>query len=467
LKPESLNSPTPNQFEKWLIQALGKEVFRPGLERVEKRLLPQLEAVRILITTGQMRVTTIAGTNGKGETSYALAELAKKAQRRYCLWTSPHILSVTERFQSEEGNIAEEELKASAEDFLHELKSTQSTEASSLGLSYYEFLWGLFLRWCLKRKPQELILEVGMGGRLDAVNLLEADCVLLTSISRDHQEFLGPTYRQILFEKLGVTRPYKKLLSCLELGYLRTLTNEHCQKFNIDWKDLDAELSPSLKFHFSYRNRFLAFKAAQTLGWLAESASFTDFYSAKSFQGRGEKWILSTRSGQSLEWIFYGSHNVDGLRKFCALFRSQARNTQDSCEDSFYNLAKLSVSEFWVSFSQRPLQDLVVMTKTIHQLTRVLNCPVRWFEFDHPKAQSLAVLFEETSLAPLAKQKIFHIQKDLESLVESYQLSTTSSSPATPEKCIIVVGSYYFVAALQTQLRTLGAKSHSPSKASI
>src|SRR5690606_37031669 len=113
----------------------------------------------------EIKVVTIAGTNGKGETTLRLSSFLK--DKRHCVWTSPHIQRLNERFRSEEGEIGTAELE--------ELITLSHEELREQGirLSYYEFLFFVFCQWALRRRPEVLLLEVGLGGRMDAVNVLD------------------------------------------------------------------------------------------------------------------------------------------------------------------------------------------------------------------------------------------------------------------------------------------------------
>ena len=144
------------------------------------------------------KVVIIAGTNGKGETAHTLNTLALKQEIKVALWTSPHILSLRERFCFEGEDLSYEELELALGDEF----ANQKKEGFFLG--YYETLFSVFLSLALKKNPELLILEVGLGGRFDAVNLMNPDLCLITSIGRDHEEFLGRGHRKILLEKLVI-----------------------------------------------------------------------------------------------------------------------------------------------------------------------------------------------------------------------------------------------------------------------
>ena len=218
---QKFNQEIENRILDFIHKKFGFEVFTPGLERTEKIFKPFIEQLKLK----GIKCITIAGTNGKGQTAHTLSELFKSAGCSVGLWTSPHILSIRERFHFEQ-DISYEELE----------QEIYSTAENLTEISFYEFLFVVFLQLTLKQKKIDyLILEVGLGGRLDAVNHVDADCAAITSISRDHQAILGNTLKEILAEKIAVSRPNKALFTTFSLEYLNDLTRKYCHQNNINW----------------------------------------------------------------------------------------------------------------------------------------------------------------------------------------------------------------------------------------
>src|SRR5690606_7019519 len=94
-----------------------------------------------------------------------------------------------------------------------------------------------FLAYCKDQACDVLLLEVGLGGRLDAVNLFDADLSAVCSIGRDHQAILGNSLEQILYEKLGVTRASKTCITALDSKFLRAKTKTWTEAKNVQWFD--------------------------------------------------------------------------------------------------------------------------------------------------------------------------------------------------------------------------------------
>jgi dihydrofolate synthase/folylpolyglutamate synthase len=144
-------------------------------------------------------VVSVAGTNGKGSTCAMLESIALAAGYRVGLYIKPHLVHFEERCRVGGRSVAAEEL----------LPHFEAVEAArgALTLTYFEFTTLAILR-CLAQQPLDLvILEVGLGGRLDAVNAIDADCAVITSIDLDHTEYLGPDRESIGGEKAHIMRP--------------------------------------------------------------------------------------------------------------------------------------------------------------------------------------------------------------------------------------------------------------------
>ncbi|WP_119153493.1 bifunctional tetrahydrofolate synthase/dihydrofolate synthase [Caldimonas tepidiphila] len=144
-------------------------------------------------------VIVVAGTNGKGSTCAMLESIALKAGLRVGLYSKPHLRRFEERCRVNGAMVDGESLVPCFE------AVERAREGTSL--TYFEFTTLAIAKY-LSQAPLDLvILEVGLGGRLDAVNAIDADCTIITSIDIDHTEYLGPTRESIGREKAGVMRP--------------------------------------------------------------------------------------------------------------------------------------------------------------------------------------------------------------------------------------------------------------------
>lgn len=146
-------------------------------------------------------VILVGGTNGKGSVSAFLHTMLSQAGYRTGLYTSPHLLHFNERIRIAEVNVEDAPL----------VEAMEAVEAvrHATPLTYFEHTT-LAALWLFQRAHLDaLILEVGLGGRLDAVNIVEPDCAVVASVDLDHQEYLGTDREQIGREKAGIFRPGK------------------------------------------------------------------------------------------------------------------------------------------------------------------------------------------------------------------------------------------------------------------
>lgn len=153
----------------------------------------------------------IAGSNGKGSTSALLAAMATAAGYRTGHYTSPHLEFVEERLRIDGAPIASARLGG----LLREIVDA-AERATGTPPTYFEALTAAAFRWFAEEEVDLAVLEVGLGGRLDATNLSEPLLSLVTSISLEHQEYLGDTLDAIAREKAGVFRPGRPALAWVE-----------------------------------------------------------------------------------------------------------------------------------------------------------------------------------------------------------------------------------------------------------
>jgi dihydrofolate synthase/folylpolyglutamate synthase len=141
----------------------------------------------------------VAGTNGKGSTSHMLASILQEAGYKVGLYTSPHLKDFRERIKINGKDISEEFVT----DFINEHKSF----FESNDMSFFEMTVGLAFDYFAKEKVDIAVIEVGMGGRLDATNIITPLVSVITNIGLDHMQFLGNTLESIAFEKAGIIKP--------------------------------------------------------------------------------------------------------------------------------------------------------------------------------------------------------------------------------------------------------------------
>jgi dihydrofolate synthase/folylpolyglutamate synthase len=149
-------------------------------------------------------VITVAGTNGKGSTCAMLEAILLQSGYRTGVYTSPHLVHFEERCRIG-GEIAK------APDFVAHFASVESARGD-ISLTYFEFTTLAILSLMASSQLDAVILEVGLGGRLDAVNIIDTDCAVITSVDLDHMEFLGNDRETIGREKAGIMRAGKPVV---------------------------------------------------------------------------------------------------------------------------------------------------------------------------------------------------------------------------------------------------------------
>ena len=173
---------------------VGKDAYKPGLENT----------LRLMAHLGnpheQLRAIHVAGTNGKGSTSHLIAAVLQAQGYKVGLFTSPHLVSLTERIRINGTPIPEDQVA----DFITRhrafLDETQP--------SFFETMTALAFDYFVREQVDFAVVEVGLGGRLDSTNVLTPILSVITNIGLDHTEFLGNTLSKIAREKAGIIKPH-------------------------------------------------------------------------------------------------------------------------------------------------------------------------------------------------------------------------------------------------------------------
>lgn len=242
-----------------------------GLERI------RAVAQRLQLTRPARHVVTIGGTNGKGSTVAFVESIARAAGLRVGAYTSPHLLAYNERVRIDGADAGEEALVAA-----FEAVEAARDEAT---LTYFEY-GTLAALWLFERATLDLaVLEVGLGGRLDATNVVDPDVAVITTVDIDHRDHLGDDREAIGREKAGIARAWKPLVlgdddppsSVLRYAYAigASAVRSGCDFFfeAIDdgrwrWREVGVEIElprPQLLAPVQLRNAAVAIAALRTL----------------------------------------------------------------------------------------------------------------------------------------------------------------------------------------------------------
>lgn len=401
--------------DEWIQQLVlrtGQERFRPYLVDIRSALADIIEKFKEKGVT----IITIGGTNGKGETAMSLYQYLLLAHKNVALWTSPHILSVTERMSYNGKDIGLDKL----------LELDQQLRESHAQLSFYEYLFAIFCHWINSKKIDFLILEVGLGGRYDAVNIFDADLAVITSIDLDHQEFLGNTRELILGEKYPISRPEKPLFTSIHRQNLRLILKEWTQRDSVQWFDLFELNLINKNMDFGRRNRILASTIYHQLlkkGTEDQDSILELAKTSLSLRARQELMTIGANS-----FIFIGAHNREGFEELSFLLKQK--------EDLY--------DQVWISFSKRSMNELCecldFLISTSHKFKRINLCV-----FLHPKA------IEKDSIESLVKEY------ENRTPIFFYDFQNWTKDIASTKGKSLVVGSYYFISAVQRTLLSVGS----------
>ncbi len=229
-----------------------------------------------------LRCVHIAGTNGKGSTAAFLQAILKQAGYRTGLFTSPHLVRFTERIKINDVEIPQHEVVR--------LVKKITALCRTIGLetiTFFEFVTALAFTYFAEKKADPVVVEVGMGGRLDATNVLHPLLTIITSISLDHQQYLGSTVKQIAAEKAGIIKPGTPLLTGVRRPAAFSVLQAQCRAMNaplfltgtdlrgrktgsgrFDYRGFELVLCavrPALVGDHQFRNATLALGAAELL----------------------------------------------------------------------------------------------------------------------------------------------------------------------------------------------------------
>ncbi len=191
------------------IDHIEKYSAHPGVENAAK-LLAALNHPEY-----GLRIIHVAGTNGKGSVCAFLSDMLTALGYRTGLFISPHLVDIRERVQLDRKKI-------SKEDFINcfllvKRAAEKLAKEGYVGLTYFDYLFGIALCWYREQAPDYVVVETGLGGRLDSTNSIPAPLLtIITSISFDHTEILGDTIAKIAAEKAGIIKPGVPLIYCAD-----------------------------------------------------------------------------------------------------------------------------------------------------------------------------------------------------------------------------------------------------------
>lgn len=221
----------------------GKRAYKPGLQNIIK--------LCEFFGNPQDKIKTIhiGGTNGKGSTSNMLASVLQEAGYKVGLYNSPHLIEFTERIKVN-GQNAEPEF---VYDFIQKLRELPA----DIRPSFFEFTTVMAFEYFRRQNVDVAIIEVGLGGRLDATNIIKPMVSAITNVAQDHQNILGDTIEEIAVQKAGIVKPNTPIISGDEneatKNIIRDKATENSAPF-IDATEIKTDLVTDLKGIYQKKN---------------------------------------------------------------------------------------------------------------------------------------------------------------------------------------------------------------------
>ncbi len=334
----------------------NERVMKFGLDAMQKALGREPE----LVTYPHILV---AGTNGKGQTSAIFATALRMIGCRAGLFTSPHLVEFRERMRVDGRLLSSSEIEEIGWDVLKTYGGDEIPEFSGVSLTYFECCLMMALRAFKRERVEFGVFEVGLGGRLDATNVLSPGLSIITSISRDHEAYLGHETAQIAREKAGIMRAGVPVVCGRNEREVLRMEAERigCSSMDalgdeFDWIESDNEVYLESKYgHLlmtganklpDYQrdnasvSLFSLMKSAE-IGLLPERVNEVLSDVVRHTKWVGRMWPCSEQSAQTIgvhEIVLDGAHNEDGVRAFMQAVRSREHGEKkalvvNSCED--------------------------------------------------------------------------------------------------------------------------------------
>ena len=192
------------QTEKWILnrlpfyQSQGSKAYKPGLNNI-RSFVDHLN-----INIQDIQLIHIGGTNGKGSTCAYLSSIIQESGYKVGTFTSPHFFDYRERIKVNNNKIEK--------GFISQFIINNRDIIEKMQLTFFELSFGMSLSYFIEKNVDYAIIEVGLGGRLDATNIINPILSVITNISYDHTEILGNTLKKIAFEKAGIIKKNTKVI---------------------------------------------------------------------------------------------------------------------------------------------------------------------------------------------------------------------------------------------------------------
>jgi dihydrofolate synthase / folylpolyglutamate synthase len=327
--------------------SLGRELAAPQQARVQKFGLGNITI--LAEDLGQPQQSSpcahIAGTNGKGSTAAMLESILRAAGLRTGLYTSPHLESINERIRINGENISDQDFAAAWSRVHASIESLMASGKLTAHPTFFECITAIAFLAFAQHLVDFAIYEVGLGGRLDATNIVAPEVAIITPIDFDHENFLGHSIEEIAAEKAGIIKPSAWVVSASERPEARAVIARRCAEMDARLVEVDATarledvrsadglyravaafthsrkkltLTPSLPGRFQVRNALTAAIATRLLaerGFPLPDRAIELGIASANWPGRLER--LATQPDLYLD----GAHNPAGARELLKFWK--------------------------------------------------------------------------------------------------------------------------------------------------
>jgi len=449
--------------------ALGRELAAPQQARVQKFGLANITTLAEALGNPHRAAPCahIAGTNGKGSTAAMLESILQSAGLRTGLYTSPHLERINERIRIDGQDISDDQFAAAWTRVHSVIESLLANGTLAAHPTYFECITALAFVAFVEMRVNFAIYEVGLGGRLDATNIVVPEVAVITSIDFDHENFLGYSIAEIAGEKAGIIKPGAWVVSSAERSEARDVISRRCTEQGARLVEIDAAwrvedqsasdgryravavsahsnqkivLEPSLPGRFQIRNSL----AAATAGYLLAERGFSVTNGTIERGIRAAKWPgrlerLCERPAVYLD----GTHNPAGAKELL---------------------------KFWEeNFSGRRILMVygAMRDKAVDEIAGLLFPAADFVIFTQP-VQPRAIS------APLLAEMTGHLAKTSIVVPDPADALERAIDMASPEDAVFVTGSLYLVGDLRSYWarrnpsdvasRLLGFRNQPPQK---
>jgi dihydrofolate synthase/folylpolyglutamate synthase len=321
--------------------SLGRELASPQHAHVQKFGLENITTLAAALDNPHRAAPCvhIAGTNGKGSTAAILESILRGSGLRTGLYTSPHLVRINERIRIGNEDISDEEFAAAWTRVQGTIESLLAAGKLAAHPTYFECITAMAFVAFASRAVEFAVYETGLGGRLDATNIVQPEVAAITSIDFDHEDYLGHSIEEIASEKAGIIKAGAPVVSSAARPEARKVIARRCQALNVKLVEIDeawrlenlsadggiyratavavqsAErlaIEPPLPGRFQIRNALTAATAARLLaqrGFAVSDATIESGIRSVHWPGRLER--LQDRPAVYID----GTHNPAGARE--------------------------------------------------------------------------------------------------------------------------------------------------------